>query len=261
MHLQDRVAVITGGGHGIGEAMVERFVAEGARAVVVADIDEARAWSVAARLGAVAWPCDVGDAVQLEGLIEKVERDIGPIDLFCSNAATFTGPEGGNLQTSDETWDRSWRVNCLAHVRAARSLVPRMLERGGGYLLQTLSAAALITGPSSVAYATTKHGALGFAEWLMLNYGDKGIKVSVVCPAAVETRDGHFDSRPRTGDVQTPAEVADAIIEGLAEERFLILPNPRVGRWYARKTADYDHWVVENATRLGETRPSSPFLS
>jgi NAD(P)-dependent dehydrogenase (short-subunit alcohol dehydrogenase family) len=260
MELGGRLAVITGSGHGIGEGMAERFVAEGARVVVV-DIDADSARSVAERIGAVAWPCDMGDEAQITELIAGVESDVGPIDVFCSNAATFGGPEGGNLQTSEETWARSWRVNVMAHIRVARELMPLMLPRGGGYLVQTLSAAALITGPAGVAYTTTKHAGLGFAEWMALNYGDKGIKVSVVCPGAVETRPGRYGTRPRAGNLQTPAEVADAVVKGIADERFLILPDERVGRWYGHKVEDYDRWIVENPARLGDTRSPSPFLT
>ena len=171
------------------------------------------------------------------------------------------GPEGGNLQTSAATWDRSWRVNVQAHVWAAQFLVPRMLRRGGGYFLQTLSAAALITGPSELAYSVTKHAALGFAEWLALNYSDKGIRVSCLCPTAVETRTVQGANLPGIGLVQTPSEVAEITVAGLEAESFLILPNPRVGSSFKNKATDYDRWLAYTTSRLGDLRPPSPFTA
>jgi NAD(P)-dependent dehydrogenase (short-subunit alcohol dehydrogenase family) len=259
MELRDKIVVVTGSGHGIGEGLAERFVAEGARAVVVSDLDAETAAATGERLGQPWRPCDVGDAADLAGLIEWVEADIGPIDLFCSNPAIFGGPEGGNLQTSEQTWERSWQVNVMAHVRSATQLVPRMLQRGGGYFLQTLSAAALITANSGVAYTVTKHAGLGFAEWLVLNYGDKGIKVSCLCPTAVQTRAGQFDRTPEIGLVQTPAEIAAVTVDGLRAESFLILPNPAVGGSFRKKAADYDGWLVRTTERIRQMRPPSPF--
>src|SRR3954464_9458922 len=184
MQLRDKIVVVTGSGHGIGEGLARRFVQEGARTVVVSDLDADNTARVGDALGQPHRPCDVGNAAEYAALLDWVETDIGPIDLLCNNPAIFGGPEGGNLQTTEATWELSWQVNVMAHVRSATQLVPRMLERGGGYFLQTLSAAALITSNSAAAYTVTKHAGLGFAEWLMLNYSDRNIKVSCLCPTA-----------------------------------------------------------------------------
>ncbi len=197
MQLQDTVVVVMGSGHGIGEGLARRFVHEGARAVVVSDLDEGSTRQVGEELGQPHRACDVGDAEQYAAFLDWVEDDVGPIDLLCNNPAIFGGPEGGNLQTTEETWERSWQVNVMAHVRSATQLVPRMLERGGGYFLQTLSAAALITSNSAAAYTVTKHAGLGFAEWLMLNYSDRGIKVSCICPTAVANATGRVRGHAR----------------------------------------------------------------
>jgi NAD(P)-dependent dehydrogenase (short-subunit alcohol dehydrogenase family) len=263
MKLAERVIVVTGAGNGIGRGLAERFVAEGARQVVVSDIDPDTTSRVASALAMPSRVADVGSSASLTELIDWVESDVGPIDLFCSNPAVFGGPEGGNFETTDETWDKSWRVNSMSHVWAARQLVPKMLKRGGGYFLQTLSAAALITGPSELAYTVTKHAALGFAEWLALNYGDRGIKVSCLCPTAVETRENQFDGTTpvsaNIGLVQTPAEVAEFAVRGIEDETFLILPNPAVGGSFRKKATDYDAWLERSITRMKDFRPPSPF--
>ena len=254
MKIQDKLVVVTGSGHGIGRGLAERFAAEGARQVVVSDLDEPRSAEVAEKIGGVSRPCDVGDALALRDFISWVERDVGPIDLFCSNPAIFGGPEGRGFETTEETWDSSWQVNVMSHIRSAQQLVPRMLERGGGYFLQTLSAAALITSNSALAYTVTKHAGLGFAEWLALNYGDKGIGVSCLCPTAVATSPGQFDGMPNIGLVQTPEEVASFAVEGLERESFLILPNPRVGNSFRNKADDYDRWIQYTIERLNKNK-------
>ena len=201
-------------------------MAEGAKQVVISDIDEAAMNRVAQELAQPARRCDVGNASAYADFLDWVERDIGPIDLRCNNPAIFGGREGGNFQTTEETWERSWQVNVLSHVRSAQQLVPRMLERGGGYFLQTVSAAGLITSNSALAYTVTKHAAIGFAEWLMLYYGDRGIRVSCLCPTAVETWPGQFEGMD-IGLVQTDrgtiasrhreARGADAAIHGRSD--------------------------------------------
>jgi NAD(P)-dependent dehydrogenase (short-subunit alcohol dehydrogenase family) len=258
MRVESKVVVVTGAGSGIGKGMAERFAQEGAAAVVVSDINEGLMRTVADALGQPAFQCDVGDAGALESMIDRVENEVGPIDLFVSNAAYgFSGGvpvegllNGWGLETPDAAWESIWQVNVMAHVRAARKLVPLMLERGGGYFLNTVSAAGLITANSALGYTVTKHADIGFAEWLALNFGKRGIGVSCLCPTAVRTRAGQFDAMPNIGLVQTPAEVAQFVIDGLAAETFLILPNPAVGGSFRKKAADYDAWIGRTQDRL-----------
>jgi NAD(P)-dependent dehydrogenase (short-subunit alcohol dehydrogenase family) len=254
--------VVTGGASGIGRALVERFAAEGARGVVVADINAEWARKVADRIGGVGVGCDVANPDSIAGLVTVAERAFGTIDVFCSNAG-FTDPAPGDLSQPVHAWHRIVDVNLMAHVWAARAVVPSMLARGGGYLLQTISSAALITGPSGPGYTLTKHGALGFAEWLALNYGDQGIRVSCLCPNAVYT--GMFgrplDDEPAAppdggalGEVLMPEDVAGTVIEAMDAERFLILPHPRVADSFRRKAADYDAWLDRTRARLRAMR-------
>jgi NAD(P)-dependent dehydrogenase (short-subunit alcohol dehydrogenase family) len=258
VRVRDKTVVVTGGGHGIGRAIAERFVADGAAQVVVSDLDAERASEVGEALGMPAIACDVAEPAALEALISTTESEVGPIDLFVSNAAygflagDRTGGMTFGLEISDREWEVSWQANVMAHVRAARQLVPLMLARGGGYFLQTVSAAGLITSNSPLAYTVTKHADIGFAEWLALNYGPLGIGVSCLCPTAVATRPGQFDDLPEIGIVQSPAEVADIVVEGLAEQRFLILPNPAVGGSFRKKANDYDGWIEHTQRRLAK---------
>jgi len=258
VRLKGKTVVVTGSAHGIGEGLATRFVEEGAAAVVVSDIDEAAMNDVADRLRQPSRACDVGDREDYRAFLDWVEMDVGPIDLLCNNPAIFGGPEGGNLQTTEETWERSWQVNVMSHVRSAQQLVPRMLERGGGYFLQTVSAAGLITSNSAVAYTVTKHAAIGFAEWLMLYYGDRSIGVSCLCPTAVETRPGQFQGMD-IGLVQTPVDIADHTVRGLEAQNFLILPNPAVGGSFRKKAADYDAWLARTIERISPIKQAGPW--
>ena len=258
MRVEGKIVVITGSGYGIGKGLAERFVAEGAKAVVISDVNEELMTSVAETLGMPAIACNVADPAALTNLIDQTEREVGPIDLFCSNAAYgFDGPvqrKTGNqagLDTPEEAWDRSWQINVMAHIRAAQQLVPLMLERGGGYFLNTVSAAGLITATSGAAYTVTKHADIGWAEWLALNYSDKGIGVSCLCPTAIATKPGQFDGNETIGLVQTPAEVAQYVVDGLDKEQFLILPNPAVGGSFRKKATDYDAWIERTTARIG----------
>jgi NAD(P)-dependent dehydrogenase (short-subunit alcohol dehydrogenase family) len=258
MNLADRSVVVTGGASGIGRALAERFAAEGARGVTVGDVDEEWAIKVAAGIGGLGVRCDVGDPGQVADLVATASEAFGPVDVFCSNAG-YSDPAPGDLSQGPEAWRRIVDVNLLAHVWAAQAVVPSMLERGEGYLLQTISSAALITGPSAPGYTLTKHGALGFAEWLTLRYGDQGIRVSCLCPNAVYT--GMF-GRPRgdrsqqppeggaLGEVLMPEDVADQVVAAMDAERFLILPHPRVGESFLRKATDYDAWLDGTRRRL-----------
>ncbi|PYT14488.1 MAG: short-chain dehydrogenase [Acidobacteria bacterium] len=241
MNVQEKVAVVTGGAHGIGEGLAKRFKAEGARAVVVADIDGEGAEKVAAGIGGFAMYTDVAREADIRRLVDETTSRFGPIDLFCSNAGIFL--EGG-VDAPDENWLRIRDINVMAHIYAARAVLPGMIARGEGYLLQTISAAGLLTSLDSALYAVTKHAALALAEWIAVTYGDAGIKVSAVCPQGVRTDmlmsdPGNFLME---GSVSVE-EVTDAVIAGLAEERFLILPHPEVAEYFRRKADDYDRWL------------------
>jgi NAD(P)-dependent dehydrogenase (short-subunit alcohol dehydrogenase family) len=247
--LDGRCVVVTGAAGGIGEAMARRFAAEGAKAVVVADREPTGIERVAAAITAdtsaetMAVPCDVTQEHQLLLLIDTAEERFGPVDLFCSNAGVIAL---GGADASDADWRLSIDVNVLAHVYAARILVPRMLERGGGYLLQTASAAGLLTQLGSAPYSVTKHAALAFAEWLAITYGEAGLKVSVLAPQAVRTAmtAGVVDGGVAGVDgMLEPEDVAAAVVAGLDAEAFLILPHPEVLEYFRRKASDYDRWL------------------
>ncbi|MGE4650558.1 MAG: SDR family oxidoreductase [Myxococcota bacterium] len=245
MELAGQHVVVTGGASGIGRALCERFAKEGARAVVVADVDAEGAARVAASVGGMAQAVDVRDPAQIEALVDAAEAAHGPIDLFCSNAGI--GVEGG-VEAPDSEWQRIWEINSMAHVWAARVLVPRMLERGGGYLLNTASAAGLLTQLGSAPYSATKHAAVAIAEWLAITHGDAGLKVSVLCPQAVRTP---MTAVPDNDQVRVAGvdgmieaeEVAEATVEGLRDEGFWILPHPVVSEYALRKAQDIDRWL------------------
>jgi NAD(P)-dependent dehydrogenase (short-subunit alcohol dehydrogenase family) len=243
MKIAGKSVVVTGGGHGIGRALALRFGAEGAR-VAVADVEEAAARHTAEAIGGIAFRTDVSKEAEIQTLVDAVIGRHGQIDLFCSNAGIFI--EGG-LDTPDDEWERILSINFRAHLYAARAVLPQMMARGEGYLLQVVSAAGLLTQIGSVSYAVTKHAALALAEWIAMEYGDAGIKVSCVCPQGVRTRmllgeDGEQDSFLRAGSID-PADVAKAVMEGLQAERFLILPHPEVATYFQRKASDYDRWL------------------
>ncbi|KUJ86031.1 short-chain dehydrogenase [Ruegeria marisrubri] len=242
MELKDKIIVVTGAASGIGKGLAKRFVSEGARSVICADIDFSGAQRVADEIGAVPMRCDVGREADIEKLITNVEEQIGPIDLFCSNAGILTL---GGLEVPDEQWQRIWEINVMSHVWAARHIVPRMIARGGGYLLNTASAAGLLNQPGAAPYGVTKHAAVGLAEWLALTYGDKGIGVSVLCPQAVrsEMTRGHEDSVASIDGMLEPEQVAEACVEAIRAKRFLVTPHPEVLDYIKLKAADYDRWI------------------
>ncbi|HEY6697258.1 MAG TPA: SDR family NAD(P)-dependent oxidoreductase [Acidimicrobiales bacterium] len=261
MELRDRICVVTGGASGIGQALCQRFAAEGARTVVVVDRDADGALATADALGnrGTALTADVTVEADIEAVVDRTEAELGPIDLFASNAGILGF---GGIEVPDTVWESVWSVNFLAHLYAARAMVPLMLERGGGYLLSTASAAGLLSQPGDAPYSVTKHAAVAFAEWLAITYGDLGIKVSCVCPMAVDTAmlrggagtGGEGTERPGAALAETqaaavagilsPDRVADAVVAGIRDERFLILPHPAVATYEQRRAADRDRWLA-----------------
>lgn len=243
MDLKEKVIVITGGGSGIGAAMARRFAAEDPRAIVLADIDLDAAAAVAADVGGVAVLTDVSDAAANQTLIESSEDRFGPIDLFCANAGIGMV---GDEQSDTSTWDRMWSINVMSHVHAARHLIPGWVARGDGYFLATASAAGLLTNLKAAQYSVTKHAAVAFAEWLAVTYGDSGVKVSALCPQFVNTPllqgSEEFQALGANHTLE-PFEVADAVVSGLNEERFLILPHPEVEKYFQNKAVDYERWL------------------
>jgi NAD(P)-dependent dehydrogenase (short-subunit alcohol dehydrogenase family) len=245
MKLRNQVIVVTGGANGIGRALARRFAHEGAHGVVIGDLDEAGAQRVAAEIGGRALGVDVSREADLRRLIELAESAYGPVDLFCSNAG-IGGPAGGP-EIPDEEWQRIWEINVLAHIYAARAVLPSMLARGKGYLLNTVSAAGLLSQVGSAPYSVTKHAALAFAEWLSITHGAAGIRVSVLCPQGVRTNmlgaSGHRAAEFLRATALDPEEVAEATVAGIEAERFLILPHPEVAEFFRRKGDDYERWL------------------
>lgn len=255
MQVRDAVVVITGAGSGIGAAMARGFAREGAAAIVLADLDEASVVTLADELGSdtcrtLAVRVDVGERAEVDTMVARSEQEFGRIDLLCSNAGVGSG---AGIDAPLEDWDRLWRINVLAHVHAARAALPAMVERGSGYLLHTVSAAGLLTTPGDAPYTATKHAAVGLAEWIAITYGGRGIKVSALCPQAVNTpllqeaaESGNASAVAvrNASAVLEPEDVAEAVLVGLADERFLILPHTEVADHAAFKAADRDRWIA-----------------
>ena len=259
MEVRDTVAIVTGAAGGIGEALTHRFLEAGAR-VLVSDIDVHKLHATAGRLERVAGAGTVaavaGDAADpgtIGEMVAVAERELGPVDIFVANAGVG---EAAGLAADEDQWRLGLEVNLLAHVRAARVMVPGWLERGGGYFVSTASAAGLLTQIGSAVYSVTKHGAVGFAEWLAVTYGDKGIGVSCLCPMGVDTdllNGGLQEDAPGGGQaaravtgagaVLDPRTVAEDVLVAISEERFLILPHPEVREFARRKSEDPDRWI------------------
>jgi NAD(P)-dependent dehydrogenase (short-subunit alcohol dehydrogenase family) len=268
MDVAGKVVVVTGGASGIGRALVYRFADEGAKGIVVADLDQEGATDVATDLdNAIAVSCDVADPAHADVLISAAEQSFGPVDLFCANAGVAVGID----LAEPADWDLALNVNVRAHIAAAQRLLPGWLERKSGYFLATASAAGIASQIGSAPYAVTKHAAVAFAEWLSITYGAKGVGVSCLCPMGVNTpllNDGlggedsiGFRVVAAAAPVLEPEAVADAVIDGLEAERFLILPHPEVLEFFQRKASDYDRWLagmrrlqarVEEPTRPGD---------
>ena len=245
MLVKDAVCVVTGGANGIGRALAERFVAEEAAHVVIADVAADALAATADEIGATAIVTDVSSEASIQALIETTEADHGPIDLFVANAGI--GGHPGGAEVPDEEWQRIWDINVMHHVWAARHLIPRWTERGSGYLVTTASAAGLLSNLGTAPYTVTKHAAVGFAEWLSITHHDAGIRVSTLCPQAVRTAMTEGDD-PAVANVVAhgmiePIAVADAVVEAIADERFLILPHPEVADYVAHKGTNVESWL------------------
>ncbi len=249
MELSNGIAVVTGGASGIGRALAKAFAAEGARHVVVADRDEAGAKAVAAQIGGRGVGLDVASEGEIRQMVATTEAEVGPIDLFMSNAGYVTR---GGLETSNEDIDRMWQVHVMSHIYAARTVLPSMIERGRGYIMSTASAAGLLSQIGSLAYSITKHAAVSLAEWIAITHGHQGIGVSVLCPQAVDTNIGANSPQAgalpalgvASGDgVLTPEHVAAECLAAIREERFWVLPHPEVAEYVRRKATDIDRWL------------------
>jgi NAD(P)-dependent dehydrogenase (short-subunit alcohol dehydrogenase family) len=267
MKLTNKVVVVTGAARGIGRALCERFHRAGARAIVAADLDVEEAQNVAHAVEGLAVACDVACERDIVRVVDDTERRFGPIDLFCSNAgiAVLDGDPNNVANMPDDVWQRSFAVNVMAHIYAARVLLPRMIDRGGGYFLHTISAAGLLSQIGSAIYSTTKHAAVGFAENLAIMHRRDGIRVSILCPQGVDTAMLRaMPSGPQALDgVLKAEEVADCVVSGLEQEHFLILPHPQVATYWRRKVENYDRWIggmakLKASLASGDTSVSSP---
>jgi len=263
MELAGRHVVVTGGAGGIGRALVRRFAQEGARALVVADLEIDASRAIAAEVDGLAVQLDAGSEDSVKRLIAAATEANGPIDVFFSNAGVPGGM--GGPETQDALWDEAWRVNVMAHVWASRALLPEMLERGEGYLINTASAAGLLTQVSSLVYSVTKHAAVSLAEWMSIEYADRGVRVSCLCPQGVRTQmldlameDPAGAAALTSGGFIEPEDVADAVVDGMRDERFLILPHENVAGFLELKGADTERWLKGMRRLVREARAAQP---
>ncbi|KPP86596.1 MAG: putative short-chain dehydrogenase [Rhodobacteraceae bacterium HLUCCO07] len=248
MEINGKIAVVTGAAQGIGRALCVALKDAGARHVVAVDLDIDGAAETADMVDGTAVACDVSDQHQVEGMLDKIEADIGPIDLMCSNAGILTGKDDSfdNIAfASTEAWNKAWAVNVMAHVHAARHLIPKMKARGGGYFMHTASAAGLLNQVGSAVYGVTKHAAVGFAEALALGHKDDNIRVSVLCPQGVDTAMvRNAGDNPATADgVLSTQEVAQKTLDAIRSETFLVLPHEEVAQYMRNKVENYDRWI------------------
>ncbi len=243
MRIEGRVAVITGAASGIGRALARRFRDEGAAGIALADVQEGPLREVAEETGAIAVPCDVAREGDIQALVRRTEERLGPVDIFCSNAGIA---RLGDEHAPDAEWQQNWDIHVMAHVYAARAVAGKMAERGGGYLVNTASAAGLLTHVHSATYSVTKHAAVAFAEFLSIKYGDQGVRVSVLCPQAVRTAmtQGREDGVASVDGMIEPEELAECVVRTMEREEFLILPHPQVLEYMKRKVNDYDRWLA-----------------
>ncbi len=240
MKLEGKVTVVTGAASGIGRGIARRFADEGAK-VVCADIDEAGVQAVADEIGGIGVVTDVSVESDVQRLTKTAEESYGDIDLFFSNAGIGTS---GGVEVPDEGWQRIWEINLVSHIYAARAVLPKMIERGHGYICSTASAAGLLTQIGSAPYAVTKHAAVALAEWIAVTHGDQGIRVSVLCPQAVRSKMTAGGGGVASVDgMLEPEDVAEAVVQAIEREQFLILPHPEVLTYMQRKTSDYDRWL------------------
>lgn len=242
MKIEGKVAVITGAASGIGRALARRFHAEGAKGIAVADMQEDALAAVADGIGALPVVTDVTREADIRALVERTEQELGPIDIFCSNAGICWL---GDVDAPDADWQKNWDVHVMAHVYAARAVAPKMAERGAGYLVNTASAAGLLSHVNSATYTVTKHAAVAFAEWLSIEYGSRGVRVSVLCPQAVRTAmtQGREMGVASVDGMLEPEELADSVVATMDKEEFLILPHPVVLKYLQGKAGDYDRWL------------------
>jgi NAD(P)-dependent dehydrogenase (short-subunit alcohol dehydrogenase family) len=242
MKLSGKNIIITGGASGIGHALAVRFRAAGAAGITVADLQKDKLADVAREVDGLSVPCDVSNEADIQNLVTKSEEAHGPVDVFCSNAGLV---RYGWEEAPDEIWEANWRVHVMAHVYAARAVIPGMLERGSGYLVNTASAAGLLSQIDSSSYATTKHAAVAFAETISIRYADKGVKVSVLCPQSVRTAmtATRGEAVSSVDGMLEPEALADCVVETMDKEEFLILPHPQVRDYLQRKATDYDRWL------------------
>ncbi|MFT5394203.1 MAG: NAD(P)-dependent dehydrogenase (short-subunit alcohol dehydrogenase family) [Gammaproteobacteria bacterium] len=242
MKLAGKVVIVTGAGSGIGRALARRFVAEGAKGVLCADLQADAVQAVADEIGAVAVACDVADEAQIQALVQRAESDIGPVDVFCSNAGIA---QLGDENAPDSDWQRNWDIHVMAHVYAARAVCPGMAARGSGYLVNTASAAGLLTHVNSATYSVTKHAAVALAEYLSISHAPSGIRVSVLCPQAVRTAmtQGLEAGVASVDGMIEPETLAECVVQTMDKEEFLIIPHLEVLEYMRRKTNDYDRWL------------------